>query len=168
MLKQYIEAIEQNNIVSKTDINGIITFANEEFCKISKYRKEELIGKNHNIVRDPTVSKTKFKLLWDTIRSKQTYKATVRNRAKDGSTYYINATIVPTYDDKQKINGYIAIRQDITKEKIAKNKINIGTHVKVNFVKDRPGHDLRYALDSNKIKKKLILTTTIFKSIKNS
>ena len=63
MLKQYQEAIENSNIVSKTDVNGIITFVNDEFCKISGYTKDELLGKNHNIVRHPDVPASKFKLL---------------------------------------------------------------------------------------------------------
>ncbi len=115
MLKQYIEAIEQNNIVSKTDINGIITFANEEFCKISKYRKEELIGKNHNIVRHPDVPSEAFKKLWDTILAKKTYKATVKNMAKDGSTFYVNTTVIPILDENNNIIEFVAIRYDVTK-----------------------------------------------------
>ena len=115
MLKQYIEAIEKNNIVSKTDINGIITFANEEFCKISKYSKEELIGKNHNIVRHPDVPKEVFKKLWDTILAKKTYKATVKNMAKDGTTFYVNSTVIPILDEKGDIKEFVAIRYDVTK-----------------------------------------------------
>ncbi len=114
MLKQYIEAIEKNNIVSKTDINGIITFANEEFCKISKYSKEELIGKNHNIVRHPDVPKEVFKKLWDTILAKKTYKATVKNMAKDGTTFYVNSTVIPILDEKGDIKEFVAIRYDVT------------------------------------------------------
>ncbi len=60
-LKQYIEAVEKNNIVSKTDINGIITFVNDEFCKISKYSRAELIGRSHNIVRHPDIPTSNFK-----------------------------------------------------------------------------------------------------------
>ena len=85
MLKQYQKAIENSNIVSKTDVNGIITFVNDEFCKISGYSKEELIGKNHNIVRHPDVPTSTFKLLWKTIKAKKIYKSTVKNQAKNGS-----------------------------------------------------------------------------------
>jgi len=113
--KQYVDAIEENNIVSKTDINGIITFANEEFCKISKYSKEELIGKNHNIVRHPDIPKEAFKKLWDTILAKKTYKATVKNMAKDGSTFYVNTTVIPIIDENGEIVEFVAIRYDVTK-----------------------------------------------------
>ena len=114
MLKQYIEAIEKNNIVSKTDINGIITFVNDEFCKISGYSKEELIGKNHNIVRHPDVPPSKFKELGDTILDKKTYKTTVKNLAKDGSTFYVNTTVIPILDKNGNILEFVAIRYDVT------------------------------------------------------
>jgi len=123
MLKQYIDAIEKSNIVSKTDTAGIITFANEEFCKISGYTQDELIGKNHNIVRHPNVPAENFKLLWDTIKKKQTYKATVKNLAKDGSVFYVNTTVTPILDKKNNIVEYIAIRYDVTQEIILKNKL---------------------------------------------
>ncbi|SFV52365.1 Putative two-component sensor histidine kinase [hydrothermal vent metagenome] len=116
MLQQYQEAIENSNIVSKTDINGIITFVNDEFCKISGYSKEELVGKNHNIVRHPDVPASKFKLLWKTIKSKNIYKGTVKNRAKDGSTFYVNTTVIPILDEQGTIEEFIAIRYDVTKE----------------------------------------------------
>ena len=116
MLKQYQEAIENSNIVSKTDIDGIITFVNEEFCKISGYSKEELIGKNHNIVRHPDVPASKFEQLWKTIKAKKIYKDTVKNRAKDGSTFYVNTTIIPILDTDGEIREFIAIRYDVTKE----------------------------------------------------
>lgn len=116
MFKQYKEAIESSNIVSKTDINGIITFVNDEFCKISGYSREELIGQNHNIVRHPDVPASNFKRLWETILNKKIFKSTVMNRAKDGSTFYVNTTIIPILDEKGDIEEFIAIRYDVTKE----------------------------------------------------
>jgi PAS domain S-box-containing protein len=113
-LEQYKRAVEQSNIVSKTDINGIITFVNEEFCKISGYSKEELIGRNHNIVRHPDVPKKNFKLLWDTILKKETFKTTAKNRAKNGSTFYVNTTITPILNESGGIEEFIAIRYDVT------------------------------------------------------
>jgi len=116
MLEQYIRAIESSNIVSRTDIDGIITFVNDEFCKISGYSREELIGHNHNIVRHPDVPASNFKKLWDTILDKKTYKATVKNLAKDGSTFYVNTTIVPILDERGEILEFVAIRYDVTRE----------------------------------------------------
>ncbi len=113
-LAQYKNAIEQSNIVSKTDINGIITFVNDEFCKIFEYSREELIGKNHNIVRHPDVPKEVFKNLWDTILAKKTYKSMVKNLSKYGKTLYVNTTVIPILDNKGFIEEFIAIRYDVT------------------------------------------------------
>jgi len=123
MLKQYKEAIEKSNIISTTDKEGIITFVNDEFCKISGYSKNELIGSNHNIVRHPDVDKSKFKLLWDTINSKQIYKDTVKNLAKDGATFYVNTTVIPILDEYENIIEFVAIRYDVTKEVFYKEEL---------------------------------------------
>ncbi len=131
-MNKYQEAIESTNIVSKTDREGIITFVNDEFCKISGYSKKELIGKNHNIVRHPDVDAKSFKALWDTIKNKKIYKDTVKNLTKDGKTFYVNTTVIPILDENENIKEYIAIRYDVTNEmlykqqvqdEIAKNKI---------------------------------------------
>jgi PAS domain S-box-containing protein len=116
MSQTYQEAIENSNVISKTDINGIITFVNDEFCKISGFTKEELIGSNHNIVRHPDVPKKDFTLLWDTILAKKSHKTTAKNMCKDGSTVYLNTTITPILDKKDQIKEFIAIRYDVTKE----------------------------------------------------
>lgn len=116
MSQTYQEAIENSNIVSKTDINGIITFVNDEFCKISGYSKNELIGKNHNIVRHPDVSILNFEKLWSSILKKKAYKTTVKNLCKDGSTVYLNTTITPILDKNDMIKEFIAIRYDVTSE----------------------------------------------------
>ena len=123
MLKQYKEAIEKSNIISKTDTRGIITFVNNEFCKISGYSKDELLGQNHNIIRHPDVPESTFKLLWDTINSKQTYKNTAKNLSKDGSAFYVNTTIIPILDENENIVEFIAIRYDVTQEVIYKHKL---------------------------------------------
>ncbi|MGB5918884.1 PAS domain-containing sensor histidine kinase [Arcobacter sp.] len=123
MSQTYQEAIENSNIVSKTDINGIITFVNDEFCKISGYKYEELIGSNHNIVRHPDIPKSNFTLLWDTILNKKPYKATVKNLTKDGQTVYLNTTITPILDENDEIKEFIAIRYDVTEEVELKKKL---------------------------------------------
>ncbi|XOB60663.1 PAS domain S-box protein [Campylobacterota bacterium DY0563] len=116
MGQTYQEAIENSNIVSKTDTNGVITFVNDEFCKISGYSKDELLGSDHNIVRHPDVPKENFTLLWDTILEKKPFKTTVKNMCKDGSTVYLNTTITPILDKNNEIKEFIAIRYDVTKE----------------------------------------------------
>jgi len=123
MLQQFKEAIEKSNIISKTDTKGIITFVNDEFCKISGYSSDELIGQNHNIVRHPDIPSSQFKLLWDTINSKQIYKSTVKNIAKDGSTFYVNTTVIPILDEDENIVEFIAVRYDVTKEVFLKKEL---------------------------------------------
>ena len=110
----YQEAIENSNIVSKTDIDGIITFVNDEFCRISGYSREELLGSNHNIVRHPDVAKETFELLWKKILNKKVYNSTVKNLAKNGSTFYVNTTVIPMLDSRGEIEEFIAIRYDVT------------------------------------------------------
>jgi len=113
-LAEYKRAIETSNIVSKTDLAGVITFVNDEFCKISGYSRDELIGKNHNIIRHPDVSQEVFQKLWQTIKEKKTYISTVKNRAKDGSTFYVNTTVIPMLNEAGDIEEFIAIRYDVT------------------------------------------------------
>ena len=115
-MNNYQKAIENSNIVSKTDINGIITFVNDEFVKLFEYSKEELLGKNHNIIRHPDTPKENFKTLWETILNKKVHKATVKNLSKSGKTIYLNTTIIPILDENEDIFEFIAIRYDITNE----------------------------------------------------
>jgi len=114
-LKQIKDAIDKTIILSKTDPQGIITDVNKMFEKISGYKKEELIGKPHNIVRHPDVPKLVFKKMWDTIKRGKIFKGVIKNKAKDGKDYYVVANIVPIFDEEGKIKEYIALRVDITK-----------------------------------------------------
>jgi PAS domain S-box-containing protein len=116
LYEQYIKAIESSNIVSRTDIDGIITFVNDEFCRISGYTEDELIGRNHNIVRHPDVPAETFEKLWNAILNKKTYSSLVKNLAKNGSTFYVNTTITPILNEEGEIDEFIAIRYDVTKE----------------------------------------------------
>lgn len=114
LLERYKEAIDASNIVSKTDPFGIITYVNDEFCRISGYSREELIGKNHNIVRHPDVPREVFERFWKTIQDKKIWKGTVKNKTKDQNTVYLNTTVIPIIDSNDKIVEYVAIRYDVT------------------------------------------------------
>jgi len=115
LLKTYQKATNKSSIVSKTDTKGIITFVNDAFCEISGYTREELIGKNHNIVRHPDNPKKIFEEMWDTIKNKKQYwKGIVRNRAKNGKSYYVDSLIMPILDLNGNIIEYISLRHDIT------------------------------------------------------
>ncbi|PHQ65026.1 MAG: phosphohydrolase [Sulfurimonas sp.] len=123
LLNQYKLAVDAASSVSKADLDGNITYVNDKFCELSKYSKEELIGKNHRIFRSPDIGDEIYKDMWDTIANKGTWNGLVKNVAKDGSNYYFEATIIPIVNYNNDIVEYISIRTDITKEMELQNDI---------------------------------------------
>jgi len=114
-LETYKHAINMSSIVSKTDPKGIITYVNDNFCKISGYKREELIGKPHNIVRHPDNPKSMFKEMWHTIKDKkEIWRGIVRNITRTGKSYYVESVVVPILDLDGNIIEYISLRTDIT------------------------------------------------------
>lgn len=111
---QYQDIIDKSVIVSKTNPQGIITYVNKQFCKISGYTKEELIGNSHNIVRHPDSTIPFFRQMWKTILAKNTWQGVIKNRSKNGENYYVHSTIAPILNDKNEIVEFIALREDIT------------------------------------------------------
>lgn len=107
-------AIDESSIVTRTDRNGIITYANENFCTISGYEKSEVIGRAHNIVRHPDNTTELFEDLWSTIKAKRVWKKIIKNRDKNGKDYWVDTTILPILDQNEEIAEYIAIRYDVT------------------------------------------------------
>ena len=115
LLNEYRKAIDESAIVSKTDTNGTIIYANDNFCGISGYDREELIGVAHNITRHPDMPAAFFKELWDTIKAKQVFKGTIKNRRKNGEYYYVDTTILPIIDPVKEVTEYMSIGYDVTK-----------------------------------------------------
>lgn len=122
-LERYLSAIDNVAIVSKTNTKGKIVFANDIFCDIAQYTREELYGKAHNMVRHPDMPKAAFKELWTTIQSGETWQGKVKNQAKDGSAYYVNATIIPIFDDfGEDIIEFVGIRFLTTDDELEKRE----------------------------------------------
>ncbi len=114
----YKMALEQSSIVAITDQYGIINYVNDNFCKISKYGRDELIGKDHRIINSGYHSKIFIREMWKTITSGKIWRGELKNKAKDGSIYWVDSTIVPFQNEEGEIYQYVAIRTDITAKKL--------------------------------------------------
>mgnify|MGYP005614178335 FL=1 len=115
-LQDYINIVNQNVIISSTNIQGVITEVSEAFCEISGYKKDELIGKSHNIVRHPNTPTSFYKEMWDTLLSKKEWRGEIRNLAKNGDIYWTYAIITPILKNNE-IIGFTSIKSDITNKK---------------------------------------------------
>ncbi len=109
---------EEGVIVSSTDPRGIITHANRKFCEISGYTKEELKGKNHNVIRHPDMPKAAFKDLWDTIADGKEWIGIVKNLRKDGRYYWVYTHVIPIFNNEGEITGYSAARRPASETEI--------------------------------------------------
>jgi len=121
--EEIYSAINNHSMVEVTDVEGNIIFANKKFCDISQYSEQELIGQNHRILKSGLHQKEFYKDLWSTITSGKTWHGEFKNKAKDGSYFWNKTTIMPRFDNKKTIRGYISIGTDITTQKELSEKL---------------------------------------------
>jgi PAS domain S-box-containing protein len=111
---EYQRILDESNIISKADLKGNITYVNQNFVNISGFSANELIGKSHNIIRHQDTPKDVFKNMWKKIQNKETFKGIIKNKRKDGTPYYVDASVLPILDVDGNISEYIGVRHDIT------------------------------------------------------
>jgi two-component system, OmpR family, phosphate regulon sensor histidine kinase PhoR len=122
-LEALLEALGKSSLVSETDVHGNITYANDKFVEISKYSREDLIGQNHRILKSGFHSHSFYKNLWATITRGKIWRGEIKNRAKDGSFYWVDTVIAPILNSKGEPIKYISVRFPITEKKEAEEKL---------------------------------------------
>ncbi len=130
LLQEYKKALFGATIISVADPKGNIKYANKELLEISGYEEDELIGKPHNIFRDPSMPKAIFKEMWKTIQNKKIFKGLIKNKKKNGDPFYTNITIIPIVKEDREVFEYLALREDVTE------LVNSQNELKINFYTD--------------------------------
>lgn len=146
-LNDYKRGVDASAIISITDLAGVIYYVNDAFITMSGYNREELIGSSHNIIRHPDMPKEVFEDLWATIKQGKIWQGNVKNRAKNGHSYYVFTTIVPIVDEQGDVIEYLAIRYDITELVETRDQAIAAEKAKDDFL-SAMSHELRTPLNA--------------------
>lgn len=141
------QALNEHAIVSAADVKGNITYINDKFCEISGYAREELIGNNHRMLKSGEHSPEVYEDLWHTISNGNTWHGEIKNRKKDGGYYWVQATIVPFVNEKNRVYQYVSIRTDITDRKNAEEEAKAADKAKSDFLSSM-SHELRTPMNA--------------------
>ena len=144
-LDALMAAVDQHAIVSTTDVDGRITYVNDNFCQVSRYRPDELLGRTHSVINSKYHPREFFTRMWQTILAGRTWQGEIRNRAKDGSLYWVLSTVAPFRDADGNITQFISIRTDITNQKEAELAAAAANRAKSQFLANM-SHEIRTPL----------------------
>ncbi len=136
LLKEYQDAVDRSSMVSKSDINGNITFVNDAYCEASGYSRDELIGQAQSVEYHPDMPQETYADLWKTVQEKKPWHGIVKNKKKDGGYYFVDMVVNPIIDYEDNIIEYISIRKDVTELEEMKNKLNDELHATADNFKD--------------------------------
>ena len=109
VLNEEVKFNTDEELVSVTDTQGVVQYANDIFCRVAGYEEVELVGQPHNIVRHPDMPKQSFTDMWSKLKSKQSWRGAVKNRCKDGRCYWLDVFVTPKFDDGE-LTGYQSVR----------------------------------------------------------
>ncbi len=164
IVAEYNRALNIGGYVSKTDPNGTITFVSDKFLALTGYERNELIGKNHNVLKHPNTPKDIYKELWHTILNKEIWSGVLKNTKKNGDIFYTRSTIIPILDHEDQITEFVTLRDDVTELITSQEKLQ--AHYKTDVLTSL-GNRIKFLDDFEKIENPFIafLNVSRFKEI---